>query len=134
MDIPDTIEGWVKEIFFFYSKSLADHMDLYYQEANGFFYRQYRFASEYSIEAREAIIDKQKIEDLRTLVLHYFAVLPEEYDSQAAETDFAFAFCYLYANCYLKFIDIKMVWEILAYITHHWDECDALIEIPDGIY
>lgn len=134
MTIPDTIETWVKEIYDFYNVSLADHVDLYREERTGFFYRQYKFAPDYAIHARHLSLETEKIEPIKAQVFHWFVTLPEKYDSTANENDFAFGFCYLFTNHLLGFIDKNMVWKVLSYMTKHWDEGEALIEIPEEIY
>jgi len=134
MDAPDTIETWVKEIYDFYNVSLVDHVNLYSEEKAMFLFRQYKFAPDYAIHARKVSIEKEETESIKTQVFHWFAMLPEEYDSTANEKDFAFSFCYLFTNHLLGFVDEKMVWKVLSYITHHWDEGAALIKVPEGVY
>jgi len=134
METPNTVESWVKEIYKFYNISLADHVDLYREDKALFFYRQHKFAPDYAIFARTASIEVQEIESIKAQVFHWFASLPDKYDDAANEKDFAFAFCYLFTNHLLQTINKEMAWKVLSYITHHWDEGDALIEIPEEVW
>lgn len=134
MERPNSIETWIKEIYDFYNASLEDHVDLYYENKSMYFYRQYKFAPDYAIHARKASIEEEKVESIKSTVIYWFVTLPDEYDSVANENDFAFAFCYLYTNYLLEAIDKAMVWEVLIYITHHWEELEWLIKVPEEIY
>jgi hypothetical protein len=98
-----------------------------------FFFRQYQFASGYAFRARDLDEDEQKQELVNAQVRHWFAALPDKYDQIANEPDFAFAFCYVFANHLLGFIEQGAAWRVLAYLTRHWDEADALVEVPEEL-
>jgi len=129
----NSIDDWLKEIIFFYNKSLKEHVDTYNQDRPTFFYRQYRFAASYACQIKKTNIEDGKKKAIEDQVLLLFTSLPEKYDDLANEKEFAFAYCYLFANHLLGIIEQKMVWDVLIYITHHYDEVDSLIIVPDEI-
>lgn len=108
-------------------------MSLCFKDRAGFFYRQYRFAYKYALRSREEEVDDTRAEQIDVQVRHWFAILPEKYDEIANDSEFAFTFCYLFANHLLGFIDPSTVWQVLGYLSVHWDEVDELVELPEGL-
>ncbi len=129
----NSVHDWLKESIFFYNKSLKEHVDMYNQNRSSFFYRQYKFAASYACQIKKPTIEDETQKAIEKQVLHLFASLPEKYDDLANEKEFAFTFCYLFANHLLGIIEQNMIWDVLNFITHNWDEIDSLIIVPDEI-
>ena len=127
----NSVQDWLKESIFFYNKSLKEHIDMYNQDQSSFFWIQYKFAASYACQIKNPNIEYEKQNAIEKQVLHLFASLPDKYDDVANEKEFAFTFCYLFANHLLGVIEKQMIWDVLKYITHNWDEVDSLIIIPD---
>ncbi len=128
-----TIQEWIHECMSFYSISLEEHTDIYYEDRSKYFSIQYKYAAAYACKNFSSTIDSKKQESIESNVLHLFTSLPEEYDEIAIQMEFSFSFCYLFANHLLGVLDKKTVWEALSYIANHWDEVGKLIVIPDTI-
>ena len=133
MECPATIEEWFKESISCYNQSQKDNVSLYNEDRAMFFFRQYWFAFEYALRSRDQEVDEKTAKQINAQVRHWFAILPEKYDEIANDSTFAFAFCYLFTNQLLGFIDQQTAWQVLGYLSKHWNKVDELVEIPEEI-
>lgn len=129
----NTVKGWLQECMFFYNKSLKENVDFYDADPAKFFWIQYQNAPNYALQIRGQNVEPEKRKSIEHQVLHWFASLPDKYDEVANENEFAFAFCYLFTNYLLGIIETQMVWEVLSYITKHWDEVESMVVFPKDI-
>jgi hypothetical protein len=134
MKCPETIEGWLRESIDCYSQSIMDHIYLEDEDPVMFLYKQYPFAADYACIARGENVELARREQINNQVLAWFGSLPDRFDQVANESDFAFSFCYLFANHLLGYITVKKVWKVLGYLTTHWEEAAGWVELPEGLY